>query len=139
MKNSKSIYRLTFLDIGILILRFGLGIYMAKASSSYLFDGKMAELQGFLESLNWPIPDVLAPLSQWVELISALFVLAGIRIGAFSMAFTLIVAVVFAHGGRILEDGLLPFMLSLCFLGLGLMGSGRFSLDFYLFGRKSKP
>lgn len=117
------LYQREFPDFGTLILRIGLGIYMLKASGSYLFEGKMGELIGFLERLNWPIPDILAPLSQGVEFISAILVLAGIRLGAFSVAFTLLVAVVFAHGGRILEDGQLPFMLATCFLALGLIGS----------------
>lgn len=130
------LYRTPLLDAGLFTLRIGLGIYMLKASGSYLFEGKMVELVGFLDSLHWPIPEFFAPLSQWVEFIAAILVILGIRFGALVMAFTLLVAVIFAHGGRILEDALLPFMLSASFLGLGLIGSGRISLDFYLFGRK---
>ena len=136
MKRIAKLYQREFPDFGTLILRIGLGIYMLKASGSYLFEGKMGELIVFLESLNWPIPYLLAPLSQGVEFVSAILVLSGIRLGAFAMAFTLLVAVVFAHGGRILEDGQLPFMLASCFLALGLIGSGRYSMDNYLFERK---
>lgn len=134
----RNVSQTAFINLGILVLRLGLGIYLLRASFSYLFEGKMEELTGFLTSLDWPMPELFAQLSQWVELISSILILLGVRIGAFTMAFTLAIAVIFAHGSRILDDGMLPFTLSMASLSLGLLGCGKYSLDFYLFKLKSK-
>jgi uncharacterized membrane protein YphA (DoxX/SURF4 family) len=67
------------LNAGLFILRIGLGIYMLKASGSYLFEGKMVELVGFLDSLHWPLPELFAPLSQWIEYVEEIPALLGIR------------------------------------------------------------
>ncbi|TDQ19055.1 putative oxidoreductase [Algoriphagus boseongensis] len=134
----RNLYQTTFFNLGVLILRLGLGIYLLRASFSYLFEGKMEELTGFLTSLEWPMPELFAQLSQWVEFISAILILLGFRFGAFTMAFTLAIAVIFAHGGRILEDGMLPFTLSLSSFALGFLGCGKFSLDFYMLKTNSK-
>lgn len=66
------------LDAGPLILRIGLGIHVLSASGSYLFEGKMGELVGFLDILHWPLPELFAPLSQWLEFVAEIPIRLGI-------------------------------------------------------------
>jgi hypothetical protein len=42
----------------ILLARLWLGVIMIKLSSTYLFKGKMGELTVFLESLDFPLPEI---------------------------------------------------------------------------------
>ncbi len=109
---------------------------MLKHSGTYLFQGKVAELGSFLESLNWPFPLLMAYASQLAEFVAAILILLGIRLGAIIMAFTLAIAVLFAHSGKIYTEAELPFNYFLMSLVLCLTGCGKPSLDAFLFKGK---
>lgn len=110
---------------------------MLKHSGTYLFQGKVPELAAFLESLNWPFPLLMAYASQIAEFAAGILILLGIRYGAWIMAFTLGIAVIFAHSGKIYSEAELPFNYFLMSIVLSLTGCGKPSLDKGFF-RKSK-
>lgn len=129
MKNLSKLYQIRSLNPAVLILRFWLGTVMLKHSGTYLFQGKVPELASFLESLNWPMPLVMAYASQLAEFFAAILILLGLRFGAWIMAFTLSIAVIFAHSGKIYTEAELPFNYFLMSLVLCLTGLGKPSLD----------
>ncbi|MBA4302156.1 MAG: hypothetical protein C0433_18940 [Cyclobacterium sp.] len=137
MNTIHNIYQVKLLNPAILLIRFWLGTVMLKHSGTYLFQGKVHELASFLESLNWPYPLFMAYASQFTEFLAAILILIGIRFGAWIMAFTLGIAVIFAHSGKIYSEAELPFNYFLMSIVLSLTGCGKPGLD-NVFSRKSK-
>lgn len=131
MKNFSGTSKIEFTNVGILLIRIWLGTVMLKHSGTYLFQGKVPELAAFLESLNWPFPLLMAFSSQIAEFCAAILILLGIRYGAWLMAFTLGIAVIFAHSGKIYSEAELPFNYFLMGLVLSLTGMGKPSLDWF--------
>lgn len=137
MKSISKLYQIRLLNPAILLIRLWLGTVMLKHSGTYLFQGKVPELAAFLESLNWPYPLILAYASQIAEFVAAILILLGLRFGAWIMAFTLGVAVVFAHNGKIYSEAELPFNYFLFSIILCLVGCGKPGIDSFFF-RKFK-
>lgn len=124
------------MNAAILLVRIWLGTIMLKHSGTYLFQGKVPELAAFLESLNWPFPLFMAYSSQIAELCAAILILLGIRYGAWLMAFTLGIAVIFAHSGLIYSEAELPFNYFLMSIVLSLSGMGKLSIDRYFLRKR---
>lgn len=137
MKKIKDSSRIEYVNLAILLVRIWLGTIMLKHSGTYLFQGKVPELEAFLESLNWPFPLLMAYSSQIAEFCAAILILLGIRFGAWLMAFTLGIAVIFAHSGLIYSEAELPFNYFLMSIVLSLTGMGTPSLD--RFFRRKRP
>lgn len=135
LKNSSQ-YKLE--NYAILLVRLWLGTVMLMHSGTYLFQGKVPELATFLESLNWPFPLMMAYTSQLAEFSAAILILLGIRFGAWIMAFTLGIAVIFAHSGKIYSEAELPFNYFFMSIVLSLMGMGKPSLDRFFYGKQTK-
>lgn len=138
MKRFSNFYHIRHLNTAILLVRFWLGTIMLKHSGTYLFQDKVPELASFLKSLNWPYPLVLAYASQLTELLAAILILLGVRIGAWLMTFTLAIAVIFAHSGMIYSEAEMPFNYLLFSVVLSLTGCGKPSLDQFLFKKPRK-
>lgn len=137
MNTISKLYQIKLLDPAILLIRIWLGSVMLKHSGSYLFQGKVPELASFLESMNWPFPLVLAYTSQITEFVAAILILLGVRFGAWVMAFTLSIAVLFAHSGKIYTEAELPFNYFLMSLVLCLVGCGKPGLDYNFFKKNN--
>ncbi len=137
MKVLSNLYKVKLINPSLLLIRLWLGTVMLKHSGTYLFQGKVSELASFLESLNWPYPSFMAYASQISEFIAAILILFGIRFGAWIMAFTLGIAVVFAHSGKIYSEAELPFNYFLMSIVLSLTGCGKPNLD-KIFTQKPK-
>jgi uncharacterized membrane protein YphA (DoxX/SURF4 family) len=137
MTSISKLYQIKVLNPALLLIRLWLGTVMLKHSGTYLFQDKVPELAAFLESLNWPFPLLMAYASQIAEFAAAILILLGIRFGAWIMAFTLGVAVIFAHSGKIYSEAELPFNYFLMSIVLSLIGCGKPSLD-RVFTKKSK-
>lgn len=129
MQSISKLYQIKLLNPAVLLMRLWLGTVMLKHSGSYLFQGKVPELASFLDSLNWPYSMVLAFSSQITEFVAAILILFGIRLGAWLMAFTLGIAVIFAHSGKIYSEAELPFNYFLLSLVLSFIGCGKPGLD----------
>lgn len=131
--NLKNLYVTQYTDFALIIIRVWLGVVMFRYSTDYLFGGKVPELASFLESLNWPMPKIMAYTSQIVELIASILILLGVRFGAFMLSVNMLMAVLFAHSGLIFTEAETPFNYFLFALILSLCGMGKMSLDNRLF------
>lgn len=131
------IYKKTYLNIAIIACRLWIGMVMLRYSTQYLFGGKVSELASFLESLNWPMPEVMAYTSQITEFIASILILLGVRVGAIMLAVTMLVAVLFAHGGLIFTEAETPFSFFVFALILSCTGMGKPALDNLWIGRRS--
>jgi uncharacterized membrane protein YphA (DoxX/SURF4 family) len=131
--NLNKLYATNYSNIALLVIRLWLGVVMFRYSTDYLFGGKVPELASFLESLNWPMPKVMAYTSQIVELVASVLILLGVRFGAFMLAINMLMAVLFAHSGLIFTEAETPFNYFLFALILSLCGMGKISLDNLLF------
>ena len=129
----KRIYFSQFLNPAILLVRVWIGIVMLRYSTQYLFGGKVHELASFLEGLHWPMPLQMAYLSQITELIASILILLGVRLGAYMLAFTMLMAVLFAHNALIFTEAETPFSFLMFAMMLCLTGMGKPSLDNSLF------
>ncbi|MFT6828649.1 MAG: putative membrane protein YphA (DoxX/SURF4 family) [Roseivirga sp.] len=131
--NLKKLYATNYINIALVIIRLWLGVVMFMYSTDYLFGGKVPELVSFLESLNWPMPKVMAYTSQIVELVASVLILLGVRFGAFMLSVNMLMAVLFVHNGLIFTEAETPFNYFLFALILSLCGMGKVSLDSLLF------
>lgn len=112
----------------LIMIRIWLGAIMIKHSTTYLFGGKMSEFISYVGSLGFPAPEISAYLSQWLELVCALLILIGVRSAAVLLAIHMAVAVIVAHGLRVLYDGELAFNYLLLSMILSTLGMGKYSI-----------
>lgn len=132
---TRQLHQFKAYNLAMVVMRLWLGTVMIKHSTSYLFGGKIHELTNYLTSMDWPIPEWMAWSSQVAELLAAILILLGVRLGAVLMAFTLSIAVIFAHGLAIYGEAELPFNYFIFALVLCLTGCGKPALDNLLFNR----
>ena len=123
-------------DLGPLLMRVGLGA--AFAYHGWLkFDGGVDNFAGFLDSLNVPLPDLVAWLQIMAEGIGGLLLIAGLftRFVTLPLIGIMIGAILLVKAdlGFIVADGSPGFsyetVLLAGLLGLLFMGPGRYSLD----------
>jgi putative oxidoreductase len=142
MKSSSSSSRVA--DLGPLLMRVGIGA--AFAYHGWLkFDGGVANYAGFLDSLNVPLPELVAWLQIIAEGIGGLLLIVGLltRFVTLPLIGIMIGAIVLVKAdlGFIVSDGSPGFsyetVLLAGLLGLLFIGPGRYSLDaaFGLAGR----
>jgi putative oxidoreductase len=131
---SSSIGRMA--DLGPLLMRVGLGA--AFVDHAWLkFDGGVDNFAGFLDSLNVPLPDLVAWLQIMTEGIGGLLLIAGLftRYVTLPLIGILIGAILLvkADFGFVVADGSPGFsyetVLIAGLLGLLFVGPGRYSLD----------
>lgn len=135
-------------DLGMLIIRVIIGvvfIYHGAQKLFGVFDGVgMEAFAGHLASMEKftvPMPTVSAWLAALAEFGGGLFILFGLvtRIAVIPVIFTMIVAVAvhwpeFSAGKGGFEY---PLTLLLVMVGIGLVGPGRISLDYFILGRRT--
>ncbi|NUL81662.1 MAG: DoxX family protein [Armatimonadetes bacterium] len=132
-------------DIGLLILRVGMGVYMAVGHGF----GKLPPVERFIEGvekMGFPFPTAFAWLAAVTESIFAMMLAAGLlsRPAAFALVINMAVAAFVAHaadpffasnpGERSKEMAMLYLMPFLCLL---FTGPGKISLDRVLAGSKA--
>jgi putative oxidoreductase len=123
-------------DLGPLLMRLGLGGVFAY-HGWLKFDGGVENYAGFLDSLNVPLPDLVAWLQIAAEGIGGLLLIAGLltRIVTLPLIGILIGAILLVKAdlGFIGTDGTPGFsyetVLLAGLLGLLFVGPGRYSLD----------
>lgn len=131
-------------DLGPLLMRVGIGA--AFAYHGWLkFDGGVENFAGFLDSLNVPLPELVAWLQILAEGIGGLLLIAGLltRFVTLPLIGIMIGAILLVKAdlGFIVADGSPGFsyetVLLAGLLGLLFIGPGRYSLDavFGLAGR----
>ena len=126
------------LDPALLIIRIGIGAIFIGHGSQKLFGVFGGNgIDAFAEALkNMGIanPRLMAPVAAVSEALGGVFVLLGIfpRIGAFLIAFTMVVAIVKVHGpnGFFAANGGFeyPFLILMACISLMIAGGGKLSL-----------
>lgn len=114
----------------LILIRIWLGIAMMYHSAPVLFDGKVAQFAGYVESLGIPFPMLMAVLAKSSEFFGGLLVLTGVyaRFGAFFIAITMFVAFGIAHDFLIFSEGARAIHFFLMAVTIFLGGSGKLSL-----------
>lgn len=113
---------------GLLIFVHGLGIF-----SKGHMDGNVA----WLTDLHFPLPVLLAYIGKGAELIGGALLILGLftRIATLILIINMLVITFVLGNGKIFTDDQHPFLLTLLFVYLFFIGSGKISLDHLLFNK----
>ena len=129
-------------DVGLLIVRLGLGAVMiAHGWQKYAQNGVDGTRQGFA-AMGVPFPELAAPAVTAIELLGGAAIILGLLTPLVGLGYTgtMIGAAVLVHApnGFFATGGGFEFVGLLAVLGLGLAvtGAGRYSLDHLLVGRR---
>ena len=140
--------RQTYADLGLVILRLGLGIIFVAHGGQKLLglwggDGWTATLEGFQENLG--IPQWLGMIAIVTEFFGGIAVIVGAltRLAALGLAATMVVAIAKVHlrNGFFLSDGGVEYNVALLAMSLTLVfaGGGAWAADRWIFqGRKAR-
>jgi putative oxidoreductase len=125
-------------DLSLAALRALTGAFLIYGTYDNVMSAeRMAEFVGFLEAHRFVMPELMAPLSVWAQIVCGILLVLGLvtRWAGLVVAFNFVVAVWMVHWP---EDfrGWWPAIV-LVFLGLhfACRGGGRWSLDRILFNR----
>jgi len=119
------------LDLGLLWVRIGMGLGIARHGFQKIFEGKMAGFAGAVGSLGFPAPEFFAWAAALSELLGGVLIVLGLftRPAAFFVFATMTVAAFLHHAGDPLsskELALAYWLIS----GMVLMtGGGKWSVD----------
>ena len=133
------------LDIGLLVMRVGLGLLMAIAHGWGKLTGGpevWTRLGGAMESFG--VPETLylpfGFMAMVAEFFGGILLALGLtsRVCAFLLLNTMIVATVMkaTSGADFQMETSRPLELAVLFLGLLIAGPGRLSIDYLIFGKK---
>ena len=117
-------------DLGLLVLRVGVGLTMALAHGL----GKIPPSEGFVGAtgaMGFPLPIVFAWAAALSEFLGGLFIAVGVltRPAAVMLALTMAVARFVQHGSDPFADGELALVYLFVAVALAFTGAGRYSLD----------
>ena len=119
-------------DLGLLVLRLGVGLTMALAHGL----GKIPPSPGFVENtagMGFPLPGLFAWAAALSEFVGGLLIAVGLltRPAAVLVATTMAVAFFLAHGGALTGEGNgeLAFVYLVAAVTLVVTGAGRYSAD----------
>lgn len=120
----------TSTDIGLLILRLGVGLPLAFAHGT----GKVPPSAGFVEAtagMGFPAPAFFAWAAGLSELVGGLLIALGLatRPSAFFVACTMAVAFFVRHGADPFADGEKAFLFLVAALVLMVTGAGKYAVD----------
>ena len=139
-----SLLRLDFLDLfrplAWLTLRLYLGWFLIMGVwDNVTSPARMQEFEGFLRSLNCPMPEIGAPVSVYAQLVIGVLLIPGLftRLAGLVLAVNFLVAVVLMMGAGLGERDIYDPAI-LVFVGalLATTGAGALSVDRLLLKRK---
>lgn len=135
------LWRVWGLNIGLLVLRVGLGLGIATHGYSKLFGGHISDFAKMaVEPMGFPFPLVFAYLAGSAEFFGGLFIAVGLltRLASIPLAFNMGVALFMVHLKH--GDPMMKWELAAAYLlgavAILLMGPGNLSLDRAIFGKK---
>ena len=126
------------LNTAALIGRIVVGAYFIKHGHEFFDSAAMNKFSGYLSNeLHFPMPMLMAYLRTGAELFGGIMLVLGIftRIGAFLIMFTMLIATFTAGKGDIIGEAEMTVVYAMFCLVIILMGSGKYSLDNYLFNK----
>lgn len=121
-----------FGDAGLLLLRLVTGAFLIYQSHDNVISAaRMAEFAHFLDQYGFAMPELMAPLSVWAQIICAILFILGLltRWAGLVTTFNFTVAIWMVHWPQDLA-GWWPALI-LVFLGLlfATLGPGRYAID----------
>ncbi|SEH68655.1 Uncharacterized membrane protein YphA, DoxX/SURF4 family [Mycolicibacterium rutilum] len=124
-------------DIGLLILRIGVGAAILQAGLIKAFD--FSATVGFMEQAGWRLPGLAAAMVTAAETLGGLgLILGGLTpLAAFAVISAMVDAwAVNVSGAAFWSDPFnVPFLIGLGAVGLLFLGAGAYSLDAKVLGR----
>lgn len=129
-----------FGDFGPLLTRVVTGAFLVHGTQDNVFSAeRMDEFVTFLARFGFPAPDLLAPLSVYLQFGCGLLFIAGllVRWAGLTMAVNFVVAIAMVHWSEGFRGWWPALALILISADLMLRGGGRFSLDHLLRTRTS--
>lgn len=117
-------------NIGILVLRLGVGLTMAIAHGMGKVPPSEQLIQG-VTGLGFPLPLLFAWSAGLTELIGGFCIAIGLatRLSSLLMVITMAVAFFLAHGNDPFQVKELSFVYLFCSLAILMMGPGKWSVD----------
>jgi putative oxidoreductase len=120
-------------DVGLLLLRIGMGVGIATHGYAKLSTERMQEFTDSVSKLGLPFgePATLAHVAAWSEFAGGVLIVIGLltRASALMILGTMFVAFFVAGSGQAFGERELAFCYLLMALCLLMTGAGRFSLD----------
>ena len=85
-------------------------------------------------------PEVSLVLTIFAEFLCAIFIMIGFRVklSSIPLAITMLVAVLIVHINDGRERWELPLLYLFGYLALLFLGAGKYSIDYYFFGKKNR-
>jgi putative oxidoreductase len=128
-------------DLALLLLRAVTGGFLIYQShDNVLSAARMDEFVTFLTQFKFPLPELMAPLCVWAQMLCGIGFLLGAltRWAGLVTAFVFVVAVWMVHWPQDFP-GWWPALI-LVFLGIlfATLGAGRYSLDAWIEGRRAR-
>lgn len=127
-------------DIGLLLLRLLIGWRLVAGTWKYAFGIQpLGEVIAFFTALGIPVPAVSAVISVYAQLACGFLLLVGCftRISALLMIVNFSVAIVAAHLQDPIEKSFPAWALLILSVLLLINGSGKYSVDHYLFQKRT--
>ena len=126
--------------VAMLSLRLYVGWFLIVGVwDNIVYAERMKEFEGFLQTLNCPMPEIAAPVSVWAQFAVGVLLIPGLftRIAGIVLAINFIVAVLLLAPTGASERDLFPPAI-LVFIGavFATLGAGALSLDALLGGKK---
>lgn len=126
-----------FADIGFLLLRILLGGLMVyHGYPKFLDPSKLIEGTA---KMGFPLPELFGTLAMASEFFGGMLVIIGfaIRIPLLGIISTMAVAFFIAHGSDPFGKKELAFVFFITSIALFFIGSGKYSLDYYLLSKQT--
>lgn len=127
-------------DVTLLLLRGLTGAFLiSQTIDNVVSSERMREFVGFLDQFGFVRPDLLAPLSVWVQFLAGCMLVAGFltRFAGMAIAVNFIVAVVMVHWNEDFRGWWPAVVLVAIGIDVAARGSGRFGLDRLMFRNRS--
>ena len=133
-------YKPIWQESGLALIRILVGSFMIYHGSEVFSKELMNGYEKWLTDLKLPSPALLAYLGKGIEFVAGIFFTVGLftRLAIIPLAATMLIIAFGIGHGKIFYDDQHPFNFVLLFMVTFFAGPGRFSLDYYLFGKKKE-
>ena len=125
-------------EAGLTLIRVLVGSFMIYHGSEVFSPEKMNDYAKWLTDIKFPSPSLMAYLGKGIEFAAGILFLLGLftRLAIIPLVITMLIIAFGMGNGKIFMDDQHPFNFVLLFLVTFFTGPGRYSLDYYLFGKK---
>ena len=122
---------------GLTIIRILVGIFITYHGFEVFNKQMMNDYGKWLTDMHFPSPLFMAYLGKSIEFAAGVLFTIGLftRIAIIPLIVTMLVITYGMGEGKIFMDNQHPFLFVLLFLVIFFTGPGKFSLDYYLFGK----